>query len=355
MNALAGLQTPASTGRAEFGLHTLTPLYTGGIGQQGEALHPSGLLGGVRRFSCLLAAALGDTGFEAAVWGRAGDQQCNPSAKGVALQWRFDELCSVERSCDDKKSGNTRPGKQFSPINWSRADGRNRAGWYFNYSHIGDLSLVAQRHGISDAHWQLLLLALRIQIRHATFGAKDQHGLGVLGCAGLPEVEPLQRAGGRALTDRPGLDRAFFAELHFDAPPPERDADYGKALEDGLRLREALRGAFRRTPAEANLRHYLFGELNRWGSAVNVSALYRRADGNAGLRVWGAAPHTSSVPRDIAEALDTAVEHIHEFLQKPLPFAHMTAKPCRLAVWENGRAHANDLVAWINRLAGVAP
>ena len=338
MNALAGLRTPADAGRAEFRLRTLTPLYTGGIGQQGEHIHPSNLLGGVRRFSCLLAAAIGDAGFEADVWGRAGDARSEPAAKGVACGWDIGLL----REC-----------KLRPTVNWPRSDDKNRpGGWRFNVAHAGALTLGLTRRAISDAHWQLLLLALRIQIRHATFGAKDQHGLGVLGCDDLPAVEPLARVISPPLTDRPGLDRAFFAELQFDAPPPTLDADYGKAIEDGLRLREVLRGEFRRTPAEAELRHYLFGELNRWGSAVNVSALYRRADGKAGLRVWGVLPHTQSVSGGIAKDLNAAVERIRTRLQQPA-FEHMKARPCRLAVWENGRTNAAGLVAWINHLAGV--
>lgn len=363
MNALAGLRTPADAGRAEFRLRTLTPLYTGGIGQQGEHIHPSNLLGGVRRFSCLLAAAIGDAGFEAAVWGRAGDARSDPSAKGVACIWDLSAL---------------RESRLKPTVNWPRADNQNRpGGWRFNVAHAGALTLGLTRRAISDAHWQLLLLALRIQIRHATFGAKDQHGLGVLGCDEWPEVEPLVRVAGRPLTDRPGLDRAFFAELQFDAPPPTLDADYGQAIEDGLRLRELLRSLFRvdlpdkptdvekrQAAAETDLRHYLFGHLapkqsESWGSAINVSALYRRADGNAGLRVWGLMPHTCinrdrhANDRPSDNQLAKALNRIHACLQQALPFAHMKARPCHLAVWEDGRVHAAGLVAWINHLAGV--
>ena len=45
---LVSIQTPESV---VFNLSTLTPLYTGGIGQHGEQLHPSGLLGSIRHFS----------------------------------------------------------------------------------------------------------------------------------------------------------------------------------------------------------------------------------------------------------------------------------------------------------------
>ena len=45
-------------------LKTLTPLYTGGIGQQGDQIHPSNLLGGIRHFSCLVARFLGEKDFK---------------------------------------------------------------------------------------------------------------------------------------------------------------------------------------------------------------------------------------------------------------------------------------------------
>lgn len=137
MNALAGLRTPADAGRAEFRLRTLTPLYTGGIGQQGEHIHPSGLLGGVRRFSCLLAAAIGDAGFEADVWGRAGDARPKPAAKSVACGWDIGLL----REC-----------KLRPTVNWPRSDGKNRpGGWRFNVAHAGALTLGLTRRAISDA------------------------------------------------------------------------------------------------------------------------------------------------------------------------------------------------------------
>lgn len=66
MSVLAELRRPNSVGLT---LHTLTPLYTGGVGQPGDQIHPSGLPGGLQRLSCLLAAAVGDATFEHAVWG----------------------------------------------------------------------------------------------------------------------------------------------------------------------------------------------------------------------------------------------------------------------------------------------
>ncbi len=68
------------------------------------------------------------------------------------------------------------------------------------------LRLTLTRCGIRDEHWQLLLLALRIQIRHATFGSRDQWGLGVLTADTFQEVDPLSNESA-PLLDQAGLPR----------------------------------------------------------------------------------------------------------------------------------------------------
>ncbi len=82
MNVLAELRRPECV---ILTLRTLTPLYTCGVGQHGDQIHPSGLLGGLRRFSCLLAAAVGDVGFEHTVWGTAPNAD-DRHAKQIALR-----------------------------------------------------------------------------------------------------------------------------------------------------------------------------------------------------------------------------------------------------------------------------
>jgi len=90
MTALQHLKLPESL---TLHLKTLTPLYTGGIGQYGEQIHPSGLLGSIRHFSCLLAAAIGDSGFETRVWGTTTQENHqNVHAKKVALRWDVSRL-----------------------------------------------------------------------------------------------------------------------------------------------------------------------------------------------------------------------------------------------------------------------
>ena len=124
MSALAALRTPDDDAHSvQIALRTLTPLYTGGVGQHGDHIHPSGLLGGVRRFSCLLAAAIGDPGFEHAVWGTSTDAK-EHHAKRIALRVDASGLEKI-----NPVAGNGR-------LNWPRPDGKPRQGWYLSLIHI---------------------------------------------------------------------------------------------------------------------------------------------------------------------------------------------------------------------------
>ena len=95
------------------------------------------------------------------------------------------------------------------------------------------------------------------------------------------------------------------------------------------------------------LRHYVFGQLNRHGNAVNISALYPRDQGCA-LRVWGVLPHTT--PPRFAEQRGQVMQALQQALnQGPavgLPGA-------RRLIWEDGATHQANLGQWINQLAGV--
>ena len=127
MNVLADLRRPDS---AVLTLRTLTPLYTGGVGQHGDQIHPSGLLGGLRRFSCLLAATVGDDRFEYAVWGTPTDAK-DHHAKRVGLHVDTSGLRKIDL---------------LGRINWDRPDGQRRQGWFYNVAHEGSLRLVITSH-----------------------------------------------------------------------------------------------------------------------------------------------------------------------------------------------------------------
>jgi hypothetical protein len=274
MTVLANLNSPNSI---ILKLKTLTPIHTGGIGQYGEQLHPSGLLGSIRSFSCLLAAAIGNEQFETEVWGTTTQENHkNVHAKRIALSWDVSRL-ETQKLPDQ--------------ISW-KDDNYQHRGWYFNVAQKGELTLTLTKRGISDVNWQLLLLALRIQILHASFGAKDQFGLGVVKVDKLPDVKPLnQEQVGQTLIDIPNLQNAFFAEIRFSNSAP---SSFRECLETGLRYRAHLRGSFRKS-GETNLRHYLFGDLrDKWGSAINVSAVYPLNEKESALRIWGVLPHTTS-------------------------------------------------------------
>jgi hypothetical protein len=241
-------------------------------------------------------------------------------------------------------------------VTWPREDGQHRPGWYYSRAQVGRLGLTLTQRPPTDprdsAHtasdWQWLLLALRIQIRHATLGARDQWGMGVVQAAELPAVQPLAVGAGAAPLSQPGLQGAFFAELQFDEPAPVNGSgnpDWSKRLETGLRWRAHLRGALR-GPGMDDLRHYLFGQLNQWGSAVNVSALYSAPDDRSAVRVWGLVPHTQPPRHEQARA--EALQRLRAAMDNgPLH------RPRRV-LWEDGAGHRADLASWINRLAGVA-
>jgi hypothetical protein len=193
--------------------------------------------------------------------------------------------------------------------------------------------------------------ALRILLRHATFGSRDQWGLGVLDATGdLPRVGPLSNQSVTPL-DYPGLHRVFFARLEFDRPAPEQWRD---SLEQGLRWRAHLRNSFRQA-GENNLRHYLFGHLAQggndqsWGGAINVSALYPLDNERSALRIWGVIPHTQPSPQ-FTQRRAEIVERIRAALQQDVTSA-TPARASRL-IWEDGGAQT-DLRNWLNRMAGV--
>lgn len=255
---LRSLQPPQSV---VLHLTTLTPLYTGGIGQQGEQLHPSGLLGSIRYFSGLVARALGDDTFENRVWGHV--QGDAGHAKQVAIQW------------DGRGLGLT---KLPEVIRIIRVDGKDSS-WFFNQALRGTCQLTLTRRDISDADWQILLLSLRIQIRHATFGAKDQFGLGVMGCADLPKVAGLANITVARPQKTDSLWHTAFFKAQLSKPGLRNDdvVSFEELLKLGLSLRYALRNSLRGNPdttPDKNLRHIMLGALNEFGSATNVSAAY---------------------------------------------------------------------------------
>ncbi|MEI6415600.1 MAG: hypothetical protein WCP34_15260, partial [Pseudomonadota bacterium] len=146
-NSLANLQQPPTV---RLGLRTLTPLYTGGIGQWGDQIQPAGILGSIRHFSILVADALGNQDFDERFWGKKPSGDGGHHAKGVAI--RLDT---------SKLEGQSMPNNVRIPTNLDR-----HMGWYFNQAFTGDwaLSLTPRSSldNVQSAHdWQTLLLALR--------------------------------------------------------------------------------------------------------------------------------------------------------------------------------------------------
>ena len=355
MNApemLACLRTPQADGLV-LQLKTLTPLYTGGIGQLGDQIHPSNLLGGIRQMSCLVARTLGDGGFERAVWGNAGTGKEKAEAKQVALRWDTTGLAAV-----------TLP----EIVRVPKAGGGDSR-WYFNSAFEGQLGLQISRRGISDAHWQLLTLALAIQIRHGSFGAKDQFGLGVLALTegARPFAVPLAPSSDlpKVVPATPGelnLLRHSFGRLRFRVAPGQRPIlNRSSALNLGLATRATLRNALRARPDAPDteqarltaLRHQMLGKLkmlgklNQFGSAVNVSAAYATEDGVELRLAVALKPDTAAERGEVMKAFAAAAGNIDTMIDR------IGYRVDGRIDWEFGGAHLSTRAAWLNKLAGV--
>lgn len=266
---------------------------------------------------------MGDGDFETRVWGSTAEDR---HAKRVALHWDLAGLNKISL-----------------PYQIRIEDRKEHKGWYYNVAHVGNLRLTLTQRRIDKSDWLTVLRALRIQLGWATFDSRDQWGLGVLTADTFQEVVPLSNESA-PLLDQAGLHHAFFARLEFDWPAPEPWRD---RLEQGLRWRAHLRNSFR-TKGDGSLRHYLFGELNRWGSAINVSALYPLDAERSALRIWGVIPHTR--PAQFAERRAEIVQRIRSALQQDV--AGATPARASRVFWEDGGAQS-DLSSWLNRMAGV--
>lgn len=357
MNApemLARLRTPQVDGLV-LRLRTLTPLYTGGIGQLGDQVHPSNLLGGIRHLSCLVARTLGDAGFEGAVWGNPGRGEQKAKAKQVALRWDTSALVRVSLP---------------ETVRVPKAGG-GESRWFFNSAFEGELGLQLARRGISDAHWQILTLALAIQIRHGTFGAKDQFGLGVLAVAdgAQPFAAPLDlgREPDKALPATAGqlnLLRHAFGRLRFRIAPGQRPSfNRSTALHLALATRATLRNALRARAdapdAEKNrltaLRHQMLGKLNQAGSAVNVSAAYATAEGIELRLAVALKPEDAAERSEVMNAFATAAGSIDGLIDR-LGYrvdGKIVGGKVAWVAWEFGGRHVKARAAWLNQLAGV--
>lgn len=350
MNAadfLARLHKPGEAGLT-LRLKTLTPLYTGGIGQLGDQIHPSNLLGGIRHMSCLVARTLGDKDFEAEVWGNAGGGLKKAAAKQLALRWDTGRL---ERK--------TLPAEISLP-----REGGRPSRWWFNTGFEGEIELQLTRNGISDQRWQMLLIALAIQLRHGSFGAKDQFGLGVLApVEDKPFCPPLDTAAAWPLavldeaSGRLNLLRYAFGRVRFVPRAGQRPAlNRSTALKLGLAVRATLRNALRAN-ADApeaekkrltKLRHRMLGKLTQFGSAVNVSAAYGTLEAPELRIVVALKPEDKDERAEVFKAFRGCLGNADGLIE---------ATKYRLddVAWEFGGAHANEKAAWLNTLAGANP
>jgi hypothetical protein len=347
-DALSRLRTPTHDGLV-LRLKTLTPLYTGGIGQLGDQIHPSNLLGGLRHMSCLVARTLGDADFEKVVWGNPGHGAIQAQAKQIGLHWNTKELKSKELPRE---------------VSFERS-GRKPSRWWFSAAYEGELSLQITRSGISQAHWHMLMVALAIQLRHCSFGSKDQFGLGVLAqtdgkafCDPL-DTERVWPSAVSAVAGKLNLVRYAFGGLQFRPIVGKTPIlNTGAALKLALAARVTLRNALRAKPDApetderrlTQLRHLMLGSLNEAGSGVNVSAAYG-PESSPVLRIAVALKSETAEERtEVMKAFSSAFRGFSDMDNLIEATGYRVDVPLR---WEFGGSQTNK-ITWLNKLAGVA-
>lgn len=296
-------------------LKTLTPLYTGGIGQKGDQIHPSNLLGGIRHFSCLVARFLGEKDFEKEVWGIADPKKSR--AKQIALQWDTSELNNI---------------KLTNVIEIPYVDKNNKykkSQWRFNSAFEDNLTLQISKRDISkrdkdikEKFWNILLISIAIQIRYAMFGSKDQFGLGVLGLVN-PEIlekffPKLNADDFKNITTNNDISfsNCFLVRAKFSVKNKENDLLKDR-MEAALKIRSNMRNSLRdllgNKEVSTIIRHRVFGsdikekdKENKFASLVNISALYPLNKEDLECRIFFTADFNKIKDRDI----------IKEFTQK---------------------------------------
>ena len=129
-----------------------------------------------------------------------------------------------------------------------------------------------------------------------------------------------------------------------------------QALEIALRTRAALRNSLRAAPDAPpqeqdrlkRLRHTMFGSLNQFGSAVNVSAAYP-AEGSQEMRlVVALKPEQPEERNEVVKALQGAVAKLAETLDT------IGLRP-GAPHWRFGSSKSakENMAAWLNELAGA--
>ena len=337
-------------------LKTLTPLYTGGIGQQGDQIHPSNLLGGIRHFSCLVARFLGEKDFETEVWGTA--EESEPKAKQIALKWEWDT--------SEFKPVTNLPNIIF-PEQIER-DKNKKVGWAFNSAFEGELTLQITKRNIDDKYWNILLISIAIQIRHAMFGSKDQFGLGVLNLVNpedfkklFPKLNiPLNEVKDDFLDKENklmNLKRYAFAKVKLKKKEQKYiNFNYETKLKLGLAMRYNLRDALRTSENASKLeynkwkriRHKMFGDLkDKCNSCVNISAAYGNEE-NPEIRITVELNLEKESERDeVLDIFEEYIEYIDDFITE------YTVDKNNIN-WEFGDDKNNEnKVDWLNKLAGV--
>lgn len=346
-------------------LKTLTPLYTGGIGQKGDQIHPSNLLGGIRHFSCLVARFLGEKDFEKKVWGTA--EESEPKAKQIALKWEWDTL----------ELNNIKLTNVIEIPYVGKNNKYKKSQWRFNSAFEGNLTLQISKRDkdIKEKFWNILLISIAIQIRYAMFGSKDQFGLGVLGLVNpedfkkFPKLNiPLNEVKDDFLDKEKklmNLKRYAFAKVKLKKKKEQKEQKYinfndETKLKLGLAMRYNLRDALRTSENASKLeynkwkriRHKMFGDSkDKCNSCVNISAAYGNEE-NPEIRITVELNLEKESERD--EVLDIITD------KEEIAFVNQFINDFGYEIDENninwefgGNKNNENKVDWLNELAGA--
>lgn len=326
-----------------FSLETLTPLWTGGVDQNCDRLHETGLIGSLRWW------------YEALLRGLGGEA-CDPTEHGCSLD---DEKYRNSRAEERRRlleAGVCDACQLFGCTGWARrfrlnvtdgqklfngrkvlipsdrkhgSQGNQRAGGWFVFgdSRVGEINIRPVLMGKGDLKPIQTIMALIGQ--HASLGAKASNGYGVVKAIDFtPDLCWLDdlpnRVPGRG-NSLPDFRDFFFARFQFQEPKVTGNTPWWEPI-DGIRqafagelddhsrpklpqsfekelrivvahniiplapaIRNWLRYKWKRKPSSAEI-NYIFGKAWVNASKIMVSYAYRLEPHQWEFRIWGWLP-----------------------------------------------------------------
>lgn len=318
----------------DISLETLTPMWTGGVNQQSERLHLTGLMGSLRWWYEVMVRGMGGFVCELASSTSSDASSNSKCLYNSAKPETFQNLCDVCRifgttgwarrfrmiMLNEKDLLRKDPSRPYATIadtiTFSTTGSRRPSKWYLKGVPLnGKIEMRAlatgPTHPKADELFQIHIIGGLIQFLAdwANVGAKPQMGLGVIQATMTPLVNShhlmnhLQALAGSVPHPwLPSLQNMFFASVQ----PPTT------AVEETFNLKYDLRDLFR---SSFQIRHFVMGTTrgsqdDHKGAKIMMSRPY--SDGTrTAMRVWGWIPEEVGllgVPRE--QVIDRIHSHI---------------------------------------------